>query len=97
MAAPGDRYECPFYLAGDGRDSGTPVLDTRGVVIGHLPKGSHRVICQSIGRRALRPVLQPLLGADARGQPAYGLGQRRLRQRRCQRRRVRRRQDVREL
>lgn len=51
-AAGGDRFNCNFYLAGDGKTSGTPVNASDGRVVGYLHKGTNYVICQRVGQRA---------------------------------------------
>lgn len=50
-AAGGGRYNCDFYLAGDGKTSGTPVNGSDGKLVGYLHKGSNWVVCQRVGER----------------------------------------------
>ena len=49
--ATGDRYDCTFYLAGDGTSSGTPVNAPDGSLVGYLHKGTNWVNCQRVGSR----------------------------------------------
>lgn len=50
-AAGGGKYNCDFYLAGDGQSSGTPVNGPDGGLVGYLHKGTNWVICQRVGNR----------------------------------------------
>jgi hypothetical protein len=47
----GGRFNCDFYLAGDGRTNGTPVNAPDGSLVGYLHKGMNWVNCQRVGNR----------------------------------------------
>jgi hypothetical protein len=47
----GGKYDCDFYLAGNGQNSGTPVNAPDGSLVGYLHKGTNWVICQRVGNR----------------------------------------------
>src|SRR3954454_17481208 len=46
----GGKYNCNFYVAGDGRSGGSPV-QVGGTTVGYLHKGTNWVLCQQIGGR----------------------------------------------
>jgi lysophospholipase L1-like esterase len=50
-AAPDGKYDCEFYLAGDGRTAGSPVQASDGAVVGYLRTGTNWVQCQRAGGR----------------------------------------------
>ena len=47
----GGRFNCTFYVPGDGTSGGSPVLDQAGTRVGFLRKGVNWVVCQQVGRR----------------------------------------------
>jgi hypothetical protein len=47
----GARFNCEFWVAGDGRSGGSPVVDSAGNRVGFLRKGTNWVVCQQAGRR----------------------------------------------
>ncbi len=50
-AAGAGKYNCQFYVPGDGRSTGAPVQTSDGSTIGYLHKGTNWVVCQRIGGR----------------------------------------------
>lgn len=46
----GGKYNCTFYVAGNGHSGGAPV-QVGAETIGHLPKGTNYVFCQQVGGR----------------------------------------------
>lgn len=48
----GDHYDCTFWVAGDGRSGGAPVVNAASARVGYLHKGTNWVICQETGARA---------------------------------------------
>lgn len=47
----GGKFNCQWWVAGDGQSGGSPVLNPAGSRIGYLHKGGNWVICQQQGRR----------------------------------------------
>jgi lysophospholipase L1-like esterase len=45
------KYDCQFYVRGDGRSSGSPVQSSRGTTVGFLHAGRNWVVCQRPGGR----------------------------------------------
>jgi lysophospholipase L1-like esterase len=45
------RYDCQFYVPGDGRSGGAPVQNARGRTVGFLHAGRNWVVCQRAGGR----------------------------------------------
>jgi lysophospholipase L1-like esterase len=45
------KYDCHFYVAGNGRTGGAPVQSSRGKVVGYLHAGRNWVVCQRAGGR----------------------------------------------
>jgi hypothetical protein len=46
-----DKYECTFYVPGDGKSAGAPVKAADGNTVGFLHKGTNWVLCQQTGGR----------------------------------------------
>ncbi len=46
----GTGHNCTFYIAGDGKTGGSPVVKSDGTSAGFLHKGTNWVICQAAGR-----------------------------------------------
>ena len=46
----GGKFNCTFYIAGDGRTGGSPV-QVGSTTVGYLHKGTNWVICQQVGGR----------------------------------------------
>jgi hypothetical protein len=49
-AIDGGKYNCTFYVAGDGKSGGAPV-QVGGTTVGYLHKGTNWVLCQQVGGR----------------------------------------------